>query len=316
VSERDHSGKNGESEAVEADSSVPNKASAEDDLPQLLKDFPTGPLLVARLLFVVSALSFLITLILPAFSKDRLIFRDSQASILGLLKTVAEGDGILLAAIGFLLLLLLPSYWLIATYKLCFRSDSAELSGKSIRLAVVLKRFGVFFIFILSVVLAGMALAAFGQLRPSLGAFSFLLALILLVWANRSILETVSAATLESGSSLVSSMVRKMAIAGGFLTVSTIALVIWILSVDYKTEQERQLEMDRAASAAYNRGAEDTEILLDSENHDLDRIWRGLDTSDPSFDVGNYCIRAIRGTDVSLERCLGMYIAKAEGRPR
>lgn len=277
-----------------------------------------GPLIAARLLLGLSSSVFLITLFLPAFSKSRLIFLESSSSVIDLLIIAAEKEGIFLAAVGFLLLLFLPAYLMLALFRACFLSPKTAIAGKSIKLLIALKKFGVILILVLLAALFGFALSVLNRLEPMIGAFSYLGALVLLLWANHEFLKSVPTETFQEGSKLVRSIFRKLMILAIVLSMSLIGLFIWISTFDSSAPKQEGVVTDSQSRQGLSRSSSRAQTPSPAERRerDIDRIWRGLRINNPSFDVGNYCLRAIRGTDVTLEQCLGMYMAKAEGRSR
>ena len=263
-------------------------------------------IILSKVLLYVSAILFLPSILFPAFSKVSFLVFERSASIGSLILTAAQEGRWIASAIGILFYLAFPIYALRKCWLGLREIRKSKPLGEKLRTPFLLNKFKILIAAFLLLPLAISPLVMSDGYSFSVGAYLYTSFVVLFLAANYYLVKSVAPDLRSDASHAAKSLAIRFAGIFGCIMVVGIAFVTWLGNDGTK----ESVPAVRSADAPLPVASSPRQTREGKLAKDLQRIYSGMRTYD-SFDVGGYCRRAIRGTDVTLQQCMGIFVQKA-----
>jgi len=265
-----------------------------------------------RTLLKVNFVIFILGLYLPSIgSKKYLFFSDSYSIFTGIFEILLKGNLVLFIII-FSILILMP----ILNILLLWRTTSLNIPHSStISIVALFDKLQFIVIGFLVILLAIFELGVFKKLNPSVYIYVYLFSIVSLAFITKKIMAMHEGDYLIDAGKLINSKIdlfktTALGFMKGFIKISISIIVIAIafkviVPIFYKSTTSEDSTNKNISSNTQPQGSS-----LTGREKDTYNTYNDIDTNNPNFDIGNYCLEKEKRGNLTFEECLGVATLK------
>lgn len=265
-----------------------------------------------RLLLKVNSVIFFLGLFLPSIGSKKFIFFSNSYSIFtGTFELFRKGD-LMLFSILFSILVVLPIFNIILLWRI---TSLKPPHSSTTSIAAVFNKFRFLILGLLIFILVTLELGVFKKLNPSVYIYVYLFSLVSLAFLANKIMELCGADKLVDAGELINSKIDafKSTVIGLLKSLAKITVTLVVIVVAFNLiapiAYKALVPEDSTRKTASNTSMDQAHPLTDREK-DVYETYNDVDTNNPNFDIGNYCLDKEKRGNLTFEECLGVAISK------
>ena len=265
-----------------------------------------------RLLLKITAAIFILGVFLPSIgSKKFIFFSDSYSIFTGIFELFLKGN-LILFIILFTILVLFPIF----NFLLLWRATSLNTPHSStLSIMSFFNKFRFAFLGFLILLLAILELGVFKKLNPSAYIYVYLFAIVSLAFLTNKVFGLCGASSLIDAGDLINSKIDSFkTTAIGFLkSLVKISVTLIVIVIAFKVITPiayKAITQEETASNTVSKSSIPQDNSLTDREQDVYDTYNDVDTNNPNFDIGNYCLDKEKRGNLTFEECLGVAISK------